>query len=53
MGSEKISAKEKTKVVKINGIKTTIVIPPRINKKDVPKEFKSEQNHPKGLALLL
>ena len=50
---EKISVKEKTKVVKINGIKTTIVIPPRINKKDIPKEFKSEQNHPKGLALLL
>lgn len=53
MESEKILAKEKMKVVKINGIKTTIVIPPKINKKDIPKEFKSEQNRPKGLVLLL
>lgn len=43
----------RTKVVKINGVKTTIVIPSRINKNEVPKEFKSEQNHPTGLALLL
>ena len=44
---------ERTKVVKINGIKTTIVVPPRIDKNEIPKEFKSRQNHPKGLVVPL
>jgi len=53
MESKEETLKERTKVVKINGVKTTIVVPSKINKNEIPKEFKSEQNHPTGLALLL
>ena len=53
MKTEDDLIKNRMKVVKINGIKTTIVVPLKIEKKDIPKEFKSEQNHPKGLALSL
>ena len=45
--------KERTKVVKINGIKTTIVVPPKVGKNEIPREFKSRQNHPKGLVVPL
>ena len=41
------------KEVKINGIKTTIVLPRTINLKKFPKKLTSKPNHPKGLFLTL
>lgn len=45
--------KEKTKVIKINGIKTTVILPPKVKPKDIPDELKSKENKPKGLFLTL
>lgn len=44
---------EKTKIIKINGIKTRVVLPPKMNLNESPKEVKSMKNHPKGLFLTL
>jgi len=45
--------KIQTKKIRINGIKTTVIIPPKTKIKDVPNEVRSKQNHPKGLVLTL
>lgn len=43
--------KEKIKVIKINGIKAEIVVPPKVNVEDIPEKLESKDNHPKGLLL--
>lgn len=45
--------KERTKLIKINGIKTRIILPPKVSPKEVPDKVESKENHPKGLFLRL
>ena len=41
--------KNNGKIIKINGIKTKVILPPKLDPKEIPNEVESEKNHPKGL----
>lgn len=42
--------RKREKVVKINGVKTVVILPQSIDPKEFPKELKSKPNHPAGLV---
>jgi hypothetical protein len=48
-----MKTEEKTKIIKINGVDTKIILPPKLKSKEMPKELESSENHPKGLFLAL
>lgn len=42
---------ENVKVIKINGIKTKVILPKKLDPKEIPNKVESEENHPSGLFL--
>jgi len=43
----------KRRIIKINGVKTQVILPKGIDVKDFPKELKSSINNKKGLIFTL
>lgn len=45
---QKMENNGKIKLIKINGIKTKVVLPLKLDPNKIPNEVESEKNHPKG-----
>ena len=51
--SQYMMQKIKTKVITINGMKTTVMIPPKLKKEDIPNVITSKRIRPKGFVTTL